>query len=210
MGLNSCVNCELYCNILNSFFVFNCDPATFENHNFYNVVGTIILSFSCLNYRTYVFFVFGTLFGILFYYIERYKYKIGIEIPLWRKNLYLESKTWRVCWQYKFQPKQLCKEFLKLQFLGLKRSTEFFLNNVPFLGKFANNCVNLCGNKTLLSECLGCEYYKYCYPTKQLAANRQIIVTILCMQKNKKNGNVWSKLSPDVVRYFCQNYLFKN
>jgi hypothetical protein len=137
--------------------------------------------------------------------MERHKIKNGIVISVWCRNMYIEKKVMSLIWRLKFRPIQLSKELFKFQLNIFKQSIEIFLNNFKFIGKYGKNCINLCGNKTLNNECIYCEYHKTQYPTRKLPADRQIIITILCMQK--RHGTVWSIISYDVVKYFCQNYL---
>jgi hypothetical protein len=207
MVLDDFVYCELYCLMLNSTFMFNCNSTLLYGHNFQNVFGTVLFSIYTIKPWVFIIPILFLIFGLWIYYVERYKIKSGISISIWRRNIYLERKVLSITWKLKFQPIQLFKELFKLQISIFKQSIELFLNNFKYIGKYSKNCVNLCGNKTLNNECIYCEYHKTQYPTKKLPADRQIIITILCMQKTP--GTVWSIISHDVVKHFCQNYLSK-
>ena len=177
---------DSFCMVLNASYLFNCRSEDLQHIKNFPEAYFIIVSF-IRPLPLLIFVILCTiLLNLFLYHIERHKIKKDLSMTLIERNSYLERKL--------LQTGDLSNH--------LRQALELCGNNFKFIGSFMKDCVNHCGNKTLNQECLCCEYYKHNNPNKLLPAQKEIVYTILCMQRRK--GTVWSILSPDVTRYFLE------
>lgn len=199
------LQCEMFCYALNTTWLFDCNSTNLcQKYTFTSSPHGVIL-YGILSVKPWVFAVFLLLLfhDLWTWYRDWHKIRKNLWLPVWRRNLYLHVQIFRIMWEHKFRPKLLLAELWKLQKMSFTVSFE----SLPLFRSFMNNCENKCGNKTLQGNCFTCEYHARNHPNKLLPAQREVIYTVLGMQK--RAGTVWSILSPDLTRWFCQEYLIK-
>lgn len=199
------LQCEMFCYNLNATRLFNCNAIGLCQT--YNSTGSYVSVFlyGVFSVKLWVqmLLIVLLLYDVWIWYRDWNIIRKNLWLPVWRRNLYLCMKTFRIMWEHKFRPKLLLSELWKLQMSSFRQSFE----TLPLHGMFLGECINKCGNKTSNKECFTCEYHNHYHHGKLLPIQREVIYTVLGMQK--RAGSVWSILSPDLTRWFCQEYLIK-